>query len=61
LCEMNVVAQVNNVCHTSIVQDAWQRGQQLQVHGWIYSIKDGLLRDLNATFDAPEQVPAVYR
>ena len=61
LCEMNVVEQVNNVCHTSIVQDAWQRGQQLQVHGWIYSIKDGLLRDLNATFDAPEQVPAVYR
>ncbi|MBT6066600.1 MAG: carbonate dehydratase [Proteobacteria bacterium] len=61
LGEMNVVAQVNNVCHTSIVQDAWQRGQQLQVHGWIYSIKDGLLRDLNATFDAPEQVPAVYR
>ena len=61
LCEMNVVAQVNNVCHTSIVQDAWQRGQQLQVHGWIYSIKDGLLRDLNATFDAPDQVPAVYR
>ena len=61
LCEMNVVAQVNNVCHTSIVQDAWQRGQELQVHGWIYSIKDGLLRDLNATFDAPDQVPAVYR
>ena len=61
LCEMNVVEQVNNVCHTSIVQDAWQRGQQLQVHGWIYSIKDGLLRDLNATFDAPDQVPAVYR
>jgi carbonic anhydrase len=61
LCEINVVAQVNNVCHTSIVQDAWQRGQQLQVHGWIYSIKDGFLRDLNATFDAPDQVPAVYR
>ena len=61
LCEMNVVEQVNNVCHTSIVQDAWQRGQKLQVHGWIYSIKDGLLRDLNATFDAPGQVPAVYR
>ena len=61
LSEMNVVEQVNNVCHTSIVQDAWQRGQKLQVHGWIYSIKDGLLRDLNATVDAPEQVPAVYR
>ena len=61
LCEMNVVEQVNNVCHTSIVQDAWKRGQKLQVHGWIYSIKDGLLRDLNATFDAPDQVPAVYR
>lgn len=61
LCEMNVTEQVNNVCHTSTVQGAWERGQFLQVHGWIYSITDGLLRDLEVTFDAPNQVPDVYR
>jgi|ERR1041384_3250604 carbonic anhydrase len=46
LCELNVVEQVANVCQTSIVRDAWARGQQLAVHGWIYDISDGLLRDL---------------
>jgi len=61
LCEMNVIEQVNNVCHTSILQAAWQRGQNLQVHGWIYSIADGLLKDLDVTFNAPGQVPEVYR
>jgi carbonic anhydrase len=47
LCELNVVAQVRNVCQTTIVQDAWRRGQTLTVHGWIYSLQDGLLRDLH--------------
>jgi carbonic anhydrase len=61
MCEYNVVEQVANVCHTTIVQDAWRRGQELSVHGWIYSIRDGVLRDLNVSFDAPEQVPEVYR
>ncbi len=61
LCELNVVEQVNSVCHTSIVQDAWKRGQSLSVHGWIYSIHDGILRDLGVTFDSPAQVPEVYR
>ena len=61
LCEMNVTEQVNNVCQTNIVQTAWQRGQELSVHGWIYSIADGLLKDLGITFDTPGQVPAVYR
>ena len=61
LCEMNVIEQVNNVCHTSTVQGAWERGQTLEVHGWIYSITDGLIRDLEVTFDAPDQVPDVYR
>ena len=46
LCELNVVEQVTNVCETTIVQDAWQRGQSVNVHGWIYSLSDGLLRDL---------------
>ena len=58
---MNVIEQVNNVCHTSTVQDAWSRGQSLQVHGWIYGITDGLLKDLEVTFDSQDQVPDVYR
>ncbi|MDX9874827.1 MAG: carbonate dehydratase [Spongiibacteraceae bacterium] len=61
LCELNVRAQVANVCHTSIVQNAWARGQSLQVHGWIYSVADGLLRDLGATIRGPEQIPPSYR
>jgi len=47
LCELNVVEQVFNVCNTDIIQKAWQRKQQLSVHGWIYDIKDGLLQDLD--------------
>ena len=51
LCELNVIAQVLNVSRTTIVQSAWQRGQELVVHGWIYSLEDGLLRDLGVTID----------
>jgi carbonic anhydrase len=47
LCELNVIEQVLNVSQTTVVRDAWRRGQQLAVHGWIYDINDGLLRDLN--------------
>jgi carbonic anhydrase len=46
LCELNVVEQARNVCETTIVQDAWARGQSLMVHSWIYALRDGLLRDL---------------
>ncbi len=49
LCEVNVRTQVYNVGHTTVVQEAWKRGQELTVHGWIYSLEDGLLRDLGAT------------
>ncbi|MBI3828988.1 MAG: carbonate dehydratase [Planctomycetes bacterium] len=49
LCELNVIEQAANICHTSIARDAWERGQELTVHGWIYGLKDGLLRDLNFT------------
>lgn len=49
LCELNVVAQVRHVCQTTIVTDAWQRNQTLSVHGWIYDLRDGLLKDLNCT------------
>ncbi len=61
LCELNVLEQVSNVCHTGIVQNAWARGQELQVHGWIYSVSDGLLRDLETTVTGPEQLPPIYR
>ena len=46
LCELNVVEQVQNVARTTIVQDAWRRGHQLQLHGWVYGLKDGLITDL---------------
>ena len=49
LCEFNVIEQVANVCQTTIVRDAWERGQELAVHGWIYGLNNGLLRDLNVT------------
>jgi len=54
LCELNVIEQVLNVGRTTIVQGAWQRGQELVVHGWIYGLQDGLLRDLGVTIDNPE-------
>ena len=49
LCELNVAEQVGNVCQTTIVRDAWERGQDLTVHGWVYGLQDGLLRDLNVS------------
>ena len=61
LCELNVITQVSHVCHTTIAQNAWQRGQQLAVHGWVYSLKDGLLKDLNCTVDRAEQIADAYR
>ncbi len=61
LCELNVKAQVANVCRTTIVQNAWARGQELVVHGWIYSVGDGLLRDLELTVNCPDQVAEAYR
>lgn len=61
LCELNVAAQVRNVCHTTIVQDAWRRGQELSVHGWIYALQDGLLKDLNLCISNPGQLEEIYR
>ena len=48
LCELNVKEQVTNVCNTTIVQDAWKQGKELYVHGWIYNIENGILKDLDA-------------
>jgi carbonic anhydrase len=61
LAEVNVKAQVANVCHTTIVQDAWRRGQELAVHGWIYALSDGLLRELGLCIESPEQIPPPYQ
>jgi carbonic anhydrase len=61
LCELNVVEQVLNVARTTIVQTAWQRGQELVVHGWIYGLEDGLLRDLGISIDSAEGLLAAYR
>ena len=58
LCELNVVEQVANVCRTTIVRDAWSRGQELRVHGWIYAIRDGLLRDLRCSAGSAEEAAA---
>jgi len=57
LCELNVVEQVINVCQTTIVQDAWDRGQELTVHSWVYSLEDGLLRDLGLAVSDLESLP----
>ena len=58
LCELNVIEQVVNVCQTTSVQDAWSRGQTVTVHGWVYGLEDGLVRDMGisiASFDELEQ------
>src|SRR5262245_44286768 len=58
LCELNVIEQVVNVSQTTIVRDAWARGQQLAVHGWVYDIRDGLLRDLGTCVTAETEIAA---
>ena len=60
LCEMNVIEQVGNVAQSTVVQDAWTRGQPLAVHGWVYGLSDGLLKDLCCTMDAPDKVVPVF-
>jgi len=60
LSELNVIEQVINVCHTTISQAAWQRRQELTVHGWIYRVEDGLLRDLNVTVSGLEEITPAY-
>jgi carbonic anhydrase len=58
LCELNVIEQVANICQTTIVQDAWERGQSLTIHSWVYGLQDGLLRDLGVTVNAPDDLAA---
>lgn len=56
LCELNVIEQVKSVSRTTIVQNAWERGQQLAIHGWIYGLQDGLLRDLAVSINPEESL-----
>ena len=56
LCELNVIEQVVNVCQTTIVQDAWERGQDVTVHSWVYSLQDGLVRDLGLAVSNAESL-----
>ena len=60
LCELNVIQQATNLCQTTIVQDAWMRGQRLSVHGWIYGLDDGRLRPLAENIAGPDDVPRIH-
>jgi len=61
LCELNVIEQAKAVTHTSVVQEAWDRGQELTVHGWIYGLKDGLIKDLGVCISSLDQVATTFR
>jgi carbonic anhydrase len=61
LCELNVIEQVCNVAQTTVVQQAWERGQDLTIHGWIYALQDGLLRDLQVQVSDRTELTAAYR
>lgn len=61
LVELNVIEQVANICQTTIAQDAWDRGQELSIHGWVYGVTDGLLRDLSTTISAAQEAEPIYR
>lgn len=60
LCELNVLEQVVNVSQTTVLRDAWSRGQDVTVHGWVYSLRDGRVHDLGMDIDGPERIPAMY-
>lgn len=60
LVELNVIQQVQNICHTTVVQNAWARGQDLTIHGWVYELENGLLRDLNCLVSGLDQIDKVY-
>ncbi len=60
LCELNMVEQVENLCRTTVVQNAWKIGQELAVHGWIYRVEDGLLRDLDICITGMSEISMIY-
>jgi carbonic anhydrase len=59
-CELNVIEQVRNVAHTSIVQEAWKAGHEISIHGWIYGVQDGKLRDLGVCVESPDELESLY-
>ena len=61
LCELNVVEQVNNVCNTTIVYNAWKNGQDISVHGWIYRLENGLLKDLDISISSNRELEEFHR
>lgn len=61
LCELNVVEQVANVCHTTIVQNAWKAGQQLAVHGWVYGLENGIIKDLRVCITGLDEISIIHR
>ena len=61
LCELNAIEQVMNVAQTTVVQDAWARGQALTLHAWVYALSDGLLRDMLLTVDGPDGLEPIYK
>lgn len=60
LCELNVIEQVSNICATTIMQSAWEQGQDVTVHGWIYDLNDGVIRDLKISVNVPSEFAAIY-
>jgi carbonic anhydrase len=58
LCELNVIEQVVNLSQTTVVRDVWARGQELTIHGWVYDLRDGLIRDLGMSIAAPDEIAA---
>jgi carbonic anhydrase len=60
LCELNAIEQAENVCLSTVVQDAWSRGQSLSVHGWVYSLHDGQVRELGMDVESLETLPVSY-
>lgn len=61
LCELNVIEQVANLCHTTIIQNAFKAGQDMAVHGWIYRIEDGILKDLNVCITSLDEISEIHR
>jgi carbonic anhydrase len=60
LCELNVIEQVQNLCQTTVLEDAWARGQKLSVHGWVYSLLDGRVRELGMDVSSSAELDAIY-
>ena len=60
LCELNVIEQVMNVCQTTVLQDAWLHNQEIAVHGWIYGLRDGRLKDLKMSVTRPDELAPAY-